>query len=89
MPTIGLLITGRVQGVSYRYSAREEALRLGCTGWVRNREDGSVEAVVTGRREALGAFVAWCWRGPMGAAVRGVAERVMEDAVFEGFLIVR
>ena len=60
----GLRIRGRVQGVSYRESARAEALRLGLTGWVGNLSDGSVEAVVEGPAGALEAFVTWCQRGP-------------------------
>jgi acylphosphatase len=67
-----LRIRGKVQGVSYRESARIEALRLGLTGWVRNLPDSSVEAVVEGPVEALEAFVTWCHRGPTLARVSGV-----------------
>ena len=52
----GLRIRGKVQGVSFRESARAEALRLGLTGWVRNLSDGSVEAVAEGAPEALEAL---------------------------------
>ena len=69
---VALRIRGKVQGVSYRESARAEALRLGLTGWVRNREDGSVEAVVEGAPEALERFLAWCGRGPPLARVADV-----------------
>ena len=64
-----LLITGRVQGVGYRDSLRAEALRSGCTGWVRNRKDGSVEAVVEGTPESVGGVVAWARRGPPASRV--------------------
>lgn len=67
-----LQITGRVQGVFYRESARREALRLGLSGWVRNRPDGSVEAVAEGAPDALDAFVAWCRQGPTQARVQDV-----------------
>ena len=67
-----LRIRGKVQGVSYRESARQQALRLGLTGWVRNREDGSVEAVAEGAAEALEAFITWCQRGPALARVTDV-----------------
>ena len=67
-----LKITGRVQGVSFRYSMRAEARRLGVTGWVRNRHDGSVEAVVQGPAEAADALVEWSRQGPPGARVTGV-----------------
>lgn len=67
-----LLITGRVQGVGYRDSMRIEALRAGCAGWVRNRKDGSVEAVVEGESEAVDRVVEWARRGPPVARVDGV-----------------
>jgi acylphosphatase len=63
---------GEVQGVSYRWSAREQAARLGLLGWVRNRESGEVEGVAEGPDEALEAFLTWCRRGPPAARVSGV-----------------
>lgn len=67
-----LRIFGRVQGVWYRESMRMEAERLGVTGWVRNRRDGSVEAVVQGSPAAVDAIVAWARRGPELARVTDV-----------------
>jgi acylphosphatase len=64
-----LRITGRVQGVGYRWHAREEALRLELTGWVRNRTDGSVQLVAEGERVPLTALAGWAGRGPTGARV--------------------
>ena len=70
--TLHLRITGRVQGVGYRDALRAEALGRGVTGWVRNRRDGSVEAVVQGSAEALEALTTWARRGPPAARVQGV-----------------
>jgi len=67
-----LKISGRVQGVGFRYSMAEEAGRLGITGWVRNRRDGTVEAVVDGDPDALEAIVAWARQGPRGSRVTDV-----------------
>jgi len=62
-------VTGRVQGVGFRYSAVREALRLGLRGWVRNAGDGSVEVEAEGASPALEDFLAWLRRGPPGAYV--------------------
>jgi acylphosphatase len=67
-----LRIRGVVQGVGFRYSLEREALRLGLTGWVRNRHDGSVEAMVAGTASAVEALVAWSHRGPPSARVERV-----------------
>jgi acylphosphatase len=70
-------ISGRVQGVWFRESCREEAERRGVAGWVRNLPDGRVEAVFEGDALAVDAVVAWCHDGPVRARVRGV-ERLDE-----------
>lgn len=67
-----VVVHGRVQGVWYRASTREEARRLGLDGWVRNLPDGSVEAVFEGEAAALEAMLAWCRVGPPGARVSRV-----------------
>lgn len=67
-----LRIHGLVQGVGYRNALLAEALRLGLDGWVRNRADGTVEALIHGPAPALDALVAWARRGPPAARVSGV-----------------
>lgn len=67
-----VVIQGLVQGVYFRASTREEAVRLGVGGWVRNREDGSVEALFEGEKKKVEEIVAWCCRGPSGAHVAKV-----------------
>ena len=69
MVTRHLRIHGRVQGVGFRYSMLREAKRLGLSGWVRNRRDGSVEALVQGKADIVAAMVAWSKQGPPGAQV--------------------
>ena len=70
-------ISGIVQGVSFRYFAYHEALKLGLSGWVRNLRDGRVEAVFVGDRAAIERMLDWCKEGPPAARVHAV------DAEFE------
>lgn len=67
-----LLVRGLVQGVGFRHALRREAERLGLRGWVRNRADGSVEAVACGAEQALDALERWARRGPPAASVDAV-----------------
>jgi acylphosphatase len=67
-----LTISGRVQGVGYRDWAIETGLRLGLTGWVRNRRDGAVEALIVGEEGAVGQMIEACRRGPSLARVEEI-----------------
>ena len=71
---VRLEIRGRVQGVGYRWWAREAARRLRLDGWVRNRADGSVELVAAGAPDAVAALIDLCRRGPASARVSGVEQ---------------
>ena len=68
-----VIIEGRVQGVFFRHHTQEMASKLEVKGWVKNRRDGSVEAVFEGDREPVDQIIQWCQRGPSGAKVRNVS----------------
>jgi acylphosphatase len=70
-----VVVRGRVQGVGYRAFVEDEAHRRGLHGWVRNRRDGSVEAVFAGPRSAIEAMVEVCRRGPMSARINALDHR--------------
>lgn len=72
MEAVRLRISGRVQGVGYRAFVMREAERLGLSGWVRNRSDGTVEALASGDGEALRQLIEACRRGPRFAVVTAV-----------------
>jgi acylphosphatase len=79
-----LEIRGLVQGVGYRWAMVEEAGRLGIRGWVRNRRDGSVEAMVMGTPEAVDRIVGWARRGPRSSVVDAV-EVFAGEGAFDSF----
>lgn len=79
------VVTGRVQGVFYRASAQEEAKRMGLVGWVRNREDRSVELVACGEEAVLKQLEQWLWQGPKFAEVSGVQVKILDPEEAKGF----
>lgn len=79
MVTRRLRIFGRVQGVGYREALRYEAQPLGVSGWVRNRLDGSVEALLQGPAEKVDALTAWARRGPPAARVATLHAEGLEN----------
>ncbi len=81
-------VTGRVQGVYFRASARQVGEGLGLRGWVRNRGDGAVEGLLQGDGATVAAMLDWCREGPPGAAVeRLTCEPVPVDTDLAGFTI--
>jgi acylphosphatase len=85
---VELNIQGRVQGVFYRQSTKETAIRLGLTGWARNCLNGSVAAVFEGEREAVDAAITWCRQGPPAAHVTEVTVDWQDfQGEFSGFWI--
>jgi acylphosphatase len=86
---VRLRVSGFVQGVNFRYYARQRAQSLGLSGWVRNCPDGTVEADVQGDEEGVQAFVSWARQGPSMAHVENVSlEREEPDETLTGFRIV-
>ncbi len=82
------VVTGYVQGVSFRYYTRKEALRLGLTGWVANSPDGSVKVVAEGPQRQLGEFSRFLLKGPSHAHVEHVqADWLDATGEFSGFTI--
>ncbi len=73
-------ISGRVQGVGFRYATHDAAFRLGLAGWVRNLPDGRVEAFFEGPRQDLESMLAWCNHGPRMADVTDVAHQWQRGA---------
>ena len=82
-----VLVSGRVQGVSFRDSTREKAQELGLSGWVRNLSDGSVEAVFEGEGDRVEEMLSWCKEGPPSASVQSVSSEDEEPENLQGFEI--
>ena len=78
-----LIIEGTVQGVGYRASMAGQARQLGVTGWVRNRRDGTVEAMISGGAEPVAAMLAWSQIGPAGSSVDHVMVEIGSGEFFD------
>jgi acylphosphatase len=87
MTRVHVRIRGRVQGVFFRAEARARAESLGLNGWIRNAEDGSVEAVFEGDDERVQSMVDWCRRGPGGARVDEVDVETEQPSGETGFRV--
>ncbi len=82
-------VWGKVQGVCFRASTRDNALAFGVTGWVKNCSDGSVEAVFEGKKEIVDKIVNWCKKGPAGAFVQHIEVSWNDySGEFDGFSVV-
>lgn len=89
MPTVHLIIKGKVQGVFYRASAKREADSLHVKGWVKNTREGHVEAMASGDVDAIERFIAWCKKGPSRAMVTDVEFTRQAEHVFDDFEVLR
>ena len=87
MHTVNLLIKGKVQGVYYRIAAKEEADKLGVTGWVKYVSEGRVEIMATGNDKQLELFIAWCRKGPEKAEVADVIVTPLSEQPFDEFTV--
>ncbi|MEA5504892.1 acylphosphatase [Halotia wernerae UHCC 0503] len=84
-----VFISGRVQGVGYRYATVDTASQLGLTGWVRNLLDNRVEAVFEGAREVVEEMIRWCHSGPPAAVVKDVVIEYEKPEGLRGFEVKR
>ncbi|WP_109126922.1 acylphosphatase [Dyella sp. C11] len=85
MATVRFIVSGRVQGVFYRASTREQAVALGLAGHAINLADGRVEVLAVGDAVAIDALERWLWQGPPAARVDAVLREVCEELIREGF----
>jgi acylphosphatase len=89
MPIVHLIIKGKVQGVFYRASAKNKAEELNITGWIKNTDEGNVEAVANGTENQLQQFIEWCKIGPSDAIVGDVIVNHIGKENFDKFSIKR
>ena len=89
MPTIHLIIKGKVQGVFFRVTAKKIADKLNISGWIKNTAEGDVEAMVTGDDEHLQQFINWCKQGSDNAKVEDVVITPEAETSFDDFKIIR
>ena len=89
MKTIRIIVSGRVQGVYFRQSTREQAIALQITGWVRNLADGTVEILATGDEKKLEQLILWCHTGPPRAVVNKIDVTDSSLNYFTSFEITR
>ena len=89
METVHLIISGKVQGVFYRASAKKKAHELNIYGWIKNSREGKVEAMISGEEEAVHLFVEWCKSGPERAVVTEVHIHKEAFLKFDSFEVER
>ena len=89
METMHLVISGKVQGVFYRASAKKKADELNVRGWIKNTPEGNVEALVTGKHPQIEEFIQWCKSGPDRAVVKEVSIHKQKLREFNSFKIER
>ena len=89
MATIHLIIEGKVQGVFYRATAKDVADAIGITGWIRNTDEGYVEAMATGTHQQVEKFIEWCKKGSSKSVVTNLRQIEVTPREYTGFTILR
>ncbi|MEO6682342.1 MAG: acylphosphatase [Ginsengibacter sp.] len=89
METVHLIISGKVQGVFYRASAKKKAEQLNVRGWIKNTPEGNVEATVTGEAGKIQDFIQWCQSGPDKAVIKDIKIYKQDFQEFDAFTIKR
>lgn len=89
MKRVHVVISGKVQGVGFRASTRRRANNLELAGWVKNTEDGDVEAVFEGEKDNIQEMLEWCQKGPSLARVMDVEVEEEEPEILERFKVIR
>jgi acylphosphatase len=87
MQTLHLIITGKVQGVSYRAFTSEKAKSLNLTGWVKNLDNGNVEATITGEQQQLNQLIDFCKQGPPAGRVDNIEKTELPPTPYKNFQI--
>ncbi len=89
MKTVHIIISGKVQGVFFRATAKEVAEKYNIKGWVKNTNEGKVETLVTGEEQDINKFIEWCNKGPEKAHVEDVSVKEAELKRFDSFKVIR
>jgi acylphosphatase len=89
MKTAHLVIAGKVQGVFFRARAKDTAEKHKISGWIKNTDDGKVEAYISGEENALDKFISWCKQGPEKARVEHVVVNYVPPRDFDRFEVIR
>lgn len=89
MPTLHLTIKGKVQGVFFRATAKKIAEKLNIRGWIKNTDEGNVEAMISGDEKQIEEFIKWCGQGPEKAKVEDVIVTPEKEITFIDFEVIR
>lgn len=89
MQTVRIIVSGKVQGVFFRATAKEVAEKYELSGWIKNTTDGNVEAMIYGQENKVKNFIEWCKTGPEKAEVINVVVHQLPEIKFNRFEVIR